>query len=90
MSARRVGKVKPGAGTQQGNVCQARFKQFLTERKAVAFNHGDWADELERLRAENPNYLYDVAYSIAYNDFYQQVELRLLDWRLSTLGNHGE
>ncbi|MGN0911536.1 MAG: DHH family phosphoesterase [Thermoguttaceae bacterium] len=90
VNARRVGKVKPGAGTQQGNVCQARFKQFQTERKAVAFNHGDWADELERLRAENPNYLYDVAYSIAYNDFYQQVELRLLDWRLSTLDQHGD
>lgn len=71
-----------GAGQNQ-SVLQAKFRQFQTSRRAVSFNRADWIKELEQLFHENPGATYDIAYTLAFNDFVQQVELRLLDWRVS-------
>lgn len=87
--ARRAGggKLKPGSPPNQapplGNVFQARFRQFNDERRAVAFNHGDWADQMNAIVEQNPNARFDVAFQVVYSDFYNQVELRLQDWRVA-------
>ncbi|MBQ2039729.1 MAG: hypothetical protein II486_09790, partial [Thermoguttaceae bacterium] len=87
--ARRAGggKLKPGAPPNQapppGNVFQARFRQFNDERRAVAFNHGDWADQINAIVEQNPNARFDVAFQVVYSDYYNQVELRLQDWRVA-------
>ena len=87
--ARRAGggKLKPGAPPNQapppGNVVQARFRQFNDERRAVAFNHGDWADQINAIVEQNPNARFDVAFQVVYSDYYNQVELRLQDWRVA-------
>ena len=71
------------AAGANANVLQAKFRQRQTTRRAVCFNHVDWIQELERLHAENALAKYDVAFNIAYNDFMQQVEMRIVDWRVS-------
>ena len=87
--ARRAGGGKPkpgalpGASVPQGNVFQARFRQYNDERRAVAFSRGEWVDEMNELVASNPNVRFDVAFQVVYNDYLQQVELRLQDWRVS-------
>ncbi|MBO7680762.1 MAG: hypothetical protein J6S75_13975, partial [Thermoguttaceae bacterium] len=54
------------------------------ERRAVAFGRGDWVDEMNALYAVNPATAFDIAFQIVYNDYFGQVELRLLDWRTSS------
>ena len=87
--ARRVGGGKPkpgaapGAPLPQGNVFQARFRQHNDERRAVAFSRGEWVDEMNELVAANPQTKFDVAFQVVYNDYLQQVELRLQDWRVA-------
>ncbi|MDO5308334.1 MAG: DHHA1 domain-containing protein [Planctomycetia bacterium] len=84
--ARRAGgKPKPGAGPdaapQLGSVFQARFRQFQDERRAVAFKSGDWVDEINAIVSANPTATFDIAFQVVYNDYIEQVELRLKDWR---------
>lgn len=88
--ARRVGtKVGPKSGgpvrkeEMVGRTFSAKFRQFRDERRAVAFGQGDWADEMNALCAENPALTFDIAFNVVFNDFYGQIELRLLDWRVS-------
>lgn len=71
------------AAGARGVVLQAKFRQHQTTRRAVCFNRPDWIEELEKLRAENALVKFDVAFSLAYNDFVQQVEMRILDWRVA-------
>lgn len=75
------------AAGKAGNVLQAKFRQRQTSRRAVCFNHEEWIQELERLHSENALAKFDVAFNLAYNDYLQQIELRLVDWRLSTQSN---
>ncbi|MBQ9813861.1 MAG: DHH family phosphoesterase [Thermoguttaceae bacterium] len=86
-SARRVGGGKPRPGSDQppaqGNVLQARFRQGQSELRAVAFGRGDWADQINEILQNNPNAKFDVAFQVVYNDYFNQVELRLQDWRVA-------
>ena len=66
----------------KGGVLQAKFRQYQTSRRAVCFNRPDWI-ELIKIHEENTLAKFDVAFSLAYNDFIQQVEMRILDWRLA-------
>ncbi len=56
----------------------AKLVHHHTTMRAVAFGHGDWADELAQLGAP-----LDVAYRPVINDFRgrQSVEIQLVDWR---------
>ena len=88
-TARRAGggKLKPGSPPNQapplGNVFLARFRQYQDERRAVAFNRGEWVDEINALVEQDPRVRFDVAFQVVYSDFYGQVELRLQDWRVA-------
>ncbi|MGI6402162.1 MAG: single-stranded-DNA-specific exonuclease RecJ [Thermoguttaceae bacterium] len=65
------------------NVLLAQFRQFQTTRRAVCFNRLDWMRQFEKLLAERPQAKYDVAFTLTYNDYVQQVEMRIQDWKLS-------
>ncbi len=67
-----------------GRTFQAKFRQWRDERRAVAFGRGDWVDEMNALYAANAAAAFDIAFQVVYNDYFGQVELRLLDWRTST------
>lgn len=56
----------------------AKLVHHRTTMRAVAFGHGDWADELAQLGMP-----LDVAYRPVINDFRgrQSVEIQLVDWR---------
>ena len=82
MSAAAAGKNAPPAETL-GRTFQAKFRQFRDERRAVAFGRGEWVDEMNALYAKNPSTSFDIAFQIVFNDYFGQVELRLLDWRTS-------
>ena len=88
-TARRAGggKLKPGASPTQtpplGNVFQGRFRQYQEDRRAVAFSRGDWVDQINEIVENNPSARFDVAFQVVYSDFYNQVELRLQDWRVA-------
>jgi single-stranded-DNA-specific exonuclease len=63
-----------------GRHLSLRVSQFRTSLRAVAFGQGEWADELEKL--DGP---IDVAFRPVINEFRGRanVELQLVDWRLS-------
>ncbi|MBO7723293.1 MAG: hypothetical protein J6S27_05845, partial [Thermoguttaceae bacterium] len=67
-----------------GRTFQAKFRQWRDERRAVAFGRGDWVDEMNAHYAANAAAEFDIAFQVVYNDYFGQVELRLLDWRTST------
>ncbi|MCF0234121.1 MAG: hypothetical protein HUK22_03985, partial [Thermoguttaceae bacterium] len=79
------GKPKPGAsgGAAQGRTFSARFRQYHDERRAVAFGKGDWVEEMNAVVEANRNARFDLAFQIVYNDYTDQVELRLQDWRVA-------
>lgn len=56
----------------------AKLVQHGTSLRAVAFGHGDWADELAQVDGA-----LDIAYRPVINDFRgrQSVEIHLVDWR---------
>jgi len=66
-----------------GRTFSARFRQHHDERRAVAFNAGDWVDQMNELVDQKPSIKFDIAFQIVYNDYFGQVELRLQDWRVS-------
>jgi len=66
-----------------GRTFSAKFRQFRDERRAIAFGQGDWADEMNALYERNPSVMFDIAFQVMFNDFYGQIELRLLDWHVS-------
>ncbi len=57
-----------------------RLRQGNIALRAVAFGHGDWADELSQVQST-----VDIAYRPVINHFRgrQSVELHLVDWRLA-------
>lgn len=67
----------------KGAVLQAKFRHYQTSRRAVCFNRPDWIEELMKLHEENALAKFDLAYTLAYNDFIQQIEIRIQDWRLA-------
>lgn len=88
--ARRVGakvRTKPGESTKKeemvGRTFSAKFRQFRDERRAIAFGQGDWADEMNALVEADPHVTFDIAFHVLFNDYYGQIELRLLDWRVA-------
>ena len=87
-TARRAGgKPKPGGNPNDppvlGNIFQARFRQYQDERRAVAFQKGDWVDQINEYVYQNPDIKFDIAFQVVYSDYLGQVELRLQDWRVS-------
>lgn len=89
-SARRIGKktkfTDPSGshGELVGRTFYAKFRQFQTERRAVAFGSGDWVEEINDLVAKNPAIKFDIAYQMVYNDHLEQSEIRLIDWKISS------
>ena len=88
--ARRVGaKTRPKSGESfkkedmVGRTFSAKFRQFRDERRAIGFGRGDWADEMNALVEADPQATFDIAFHVMFNDYYGQIELRLLDWRLA-------
>ncbi len=82
--ARRIGgKSKPGAPPTLGNHFQAKFRQRQDERRAVAFSRGEWVEQINEIYEKDPSARFDLAFQIVFNDYYQQVELRVQDWRVS-------
>ncbi|MEX2173258.1 MAG: single-stranded-DNA-specific exonuclease RecJ [Pirellulaceae bacterium] len=57
-----------------------KLVQHRTTMRGVGFGHGEWADELGGIEA-----LLDIAYKPVINDFRgrQNVEVQLVDWRIS-------
>ncbi len=58
----------------------AKICQHGVTLRSVAFGQGDWAEELAQLTAP-----FDIAYRPVINEFRgrHNVELHLVDWRLS-------
>ena len=85
--ARRMGgknyRTQPGKEPPAPPHFQARFRQYRSELRAVAFKRGDWADQMNRVVMNNPNAQFDIAFQATYSDYTGQVELRLVDWRES-------
>lgn len=80
--AKRMGKgLRPN---DPGPHFQARFQQYQTERRAVAFHQGDWVEQMNNIVGQNPRARFDLAFAIQYTTFNGgAVELKLLDWRVS-------
>ncbi len=91
--ARRIGKKTKSLNTDAGdheNVGRtflARFRQQQTERRAVAFGAGDWVEEINALVEKYPTVKFDIAFQMVFNDYLKVSEIRLIDWRISELGN---
>ena len=89
--ARRVGakmRVRSSDGDPKkdeylGRTFSARFRQNRDERRAIAFGQGDWVDQMNELVEEDRDVTFDIAFHVTYNDYCNQVELRILDWRVS-------
>lgn len=76
--AKRMGKgLKP---TDPGPHFSARFRQYQTERRAIAFSQGDWVEQMNEIVANDPNARFDLAFMMQYNSFQGMVELKILDW----------
>lgn len=73
---------QPRGMGEGGRHLSARFKQFRTEMRAVAFGRGEWVEELAA--ADGP---LDAYFAVELNRWQgrERVELRLLDWRPSTV-----
>ena len=81
-------RIKSGDGDPKkdeyvGRTFSARFRQHRDERRAIAFGQGDWVDQMNELTEANRNVTFDIAFHVTYNDYCNQVELRILDWRIS-------
>ena len=91
--ARRVGakmRIKSPDGDPKkedfaGRTFSAKFRQYRDERRAIAFGQGDWADQMNELVEANKNVTFDIAFHVTFNDYCNQVELRILDWRVSQI-----
>jgi hypothetical protein len=66
-----------------GRTFSGKFRQYRDKRRAIAFGQGDWVDQLNELTETNPGITFDIAFHVAFNDYCNQVELRILDWRVS-------
>ncbi len=62
-----------------------KLTQHRTTLRGVAFSHGDWAEELAAINAP-----LDIAFKPVINTFRdrQSVEVHLVDWRVSEVGQH--
>lgn len=89
--ARRVGaksRTRIVVGGQKreemlGRTFSAKFRQFHDERRSIAFGQGDWVEQMNEIAESDRNAAFDIAFHVTYNDYCGQVELRLLDWRIS-------
>ncbi len=69
-------------GTSERHL-SVKLIQHQTSLRGVAFSHGEWADEMAAISTP-----LDIAYKPVINEFRgrQNVEVHLVDWRVSELG----
>ncbi len=86
--AKRIGKktkvhINGEIKEMVGQTFYAKFRQFQTERRAVAFGAGDWVEEMNELVLADSNIRFDIAFQMVFNEYLKQSEIRLIDWRVA-------